>query len=203
VDDAVWPSVALKKLVGGDVQVTDEDLQKGFEANFGERVEVLAIVLGDQRQAQTVWEMARDNPTEQFFSQLAKQYSIEPVSQANGGAVPPIRKHGGQPKLEDEAFRLKAGDLSAIVNIAGKSIIMRCLGRTQPEVTDFNLVRDELYKDIHEKKLRLAMANQFDQLVESAQIDNFLAGTSQIGKRVAGPQPAPTAANPAPTPKKR
>jgi hypothetical protein len=47
------------------------------------------------------------------------------------------------------------------------------------------------------------MANQFDQLVESAQIDNFLAGTSQIGKRVAGPQPAPTAANPAPTPKKR
>jgi parvulin-like peptidyl-prolyl isomerase len=198
VRDAVWPSVALKKLVGGDVNVTDDDLQKGFEANFGERVEVLAIVLGDQRQAQTVWEMARDNPTEQFFAQLARQYSIEPVSQANGGAVPPLRRHGGQPALETEAFRLQAGELSAIVNIAGKSIIMRCLGRTKPEVTDFNLVRDELYKDIHEKKLRLAMAQQFDRLIEAAQIDNFLTGTSQIGKRVAGPEPPPTAAQPTP-----
>jgi hypothetical protein len=143
--------------------------------------------------------MARDNPTEQFFSQLARQYSIEPVSQANGGAVPPIRKHGGQPALENEAFRLEPNGpnaLSAIVNIGGKSIIMRCLGRTKPEVTDFNLVRDELYKDIHEKKLRLAMAQQFDRLVEAAQIDNFLTGSSQIGKRVAGPElpPLPGAA---------
>lgn len=202
VSDAVWPSAALKKLVGGDVQVTDDDLKKGFEANFGERVEVLAIVVGDQRQAQTVWEMARDNPTEQFFSQLAKQYSIEPVSQANGGAVPPIRRHGGQPKLEEEAFRLQAGELSAIVNAGGKSIIMRCLGRTQPEVQDFSAVRDELYKDIHEKKLRLAMANQFDRLVEGAQIDNFLTNSSQMPKRVAGPAPLPTAAASQGTPKR-
>ncbi|MBW3599920.1 MAG: peptidylprolyl isomerase, partial [Planctomycetes bacterium] len=188
IRDAVWPSVALKKLVGGDVTVTEEDLQKGFESNFGERVEVLAVVLGDQRQAQTVWEMARDNPTEQFFAQLARQYSIEPVSQANGGVVPPIRRHGGQGELETEAFRLKPGDLSAIVNVAGKSIIMRCLGRTKPTVTDFSAVRDELYKDIREKKLRIAMAAQFDQLIEGAQIDNFLTGSSQIGKRIAGPR---------------
>ncbi len=198
IRDAVWPSVALKKLVGGDVQVTEEDLRKGFEANYGERVEVLAIVLGTQREAQTVWEMARDNPTDAFFSQLARQYSIEPVSQANGGVVPPIRRHGGQPALEEEAFRLKPGELSAIVNIGGKSIIMRCLGRTEPTVTDFNAVKDELYKDIHEKKLRLAMAEQFDRLVEAAQIDNFLTGSSQIGKRVAGPQP-PGAAPAPPT----
>src|SRR4029079_8997144 len=39
VRDAVWPSVALKKLVGTKVDVTDEDLRKGFESNYGERVE--------------------------------------------------------------------------------------------------------------------------------------------------------------------
>src|SRR4029453_45664 len=48
VRDAVWPSVALKKLVGGKVAITEEDLKKGYEANYGERVEVLAIVLSDQ-----------------------------------------------------------------------------------------------------------------------------------------------------------
>jgi parvulin-like peptidyl-prolyl isomerase len=180
--DTVWPSMALKKLVGDTIQVTDEDLKKGFEANFGERVEVLAIVMSNQRQAQTVWEMARNSPTDQFFGEQAHLYSVEPTSQANYGRVPPIRMHGGQPVLEKEAFRLKAGELSGILAIGDKYVILRCLGRTQPVVKEFDAVKGELTKDIHEKKLRVAMAKEFDRLKESAQIDNFLAGTTQSGK---------------------
>ncbi len=182
VRDAVWPSVALKKLVGERVEVTAEDLQKGFESNFGERVEVLAIVMGNQRQAQTVWDMARNNPTDQFFGELANQYSIEPSSKSNFGQVPPLRRHSGQPLLEKEAFRLKAGELSGIIAMGDKYIILRCLGRTQPVVTEFAAVKDELARDIHEKKLRLAMAKEFQRLKETSQIDNFLAGTSQVGE---------------------
>ena len=183
VRDAVWPSVALKKLVGDDVEVTQEDLQNGFEANYGERVEVLAIVLNNHRQAQTVWDMARNNPTDQFFGDLANQYSVEPSSKSNFGRVPPLRMHSGQPLLEKEAFRLKPGELSGIVAVGDKYVIMRCLGRTEPIVKEFNVVKDELAKDIREKKLRLAMAKEFDHLKDSAQIDNFLAGTSQTAKR--------------------
>ena len=189
VRDAVWPSVALKKLVGESVEVTAEDLQKGFESNFGERVEVLAIVLGNQRQAQTVWDMARNNPTDQFFGELANQYSVEPSSRSNFGQVPPLRKHSGQPLLEKEAFRLKPGELSGIIAMGDKYVILRCLGRTQPIVKDFNAVKDELYRDILEKKLRLAMAKEFDRLKGTSQIDNFLAGTSQAG-RLAGAKTA-------------
>ncbi len=192
VRDAVWPSVALKKLVGESVQVGEDDLKKGFESNFGERVEALAIVMSNQRQAQTVWDMARGNPTDQFFGELAHQYSVEPTSQANYGKVPPVRMHGGQPILEKEAFRLKPGELSGILAIGDKFLIVRCLGRTQPVVKDFNAVKNELYKDLHEKKLRLAMAKEFDRLKESAQIDNFLAGTTQSGK--ASTTTTPTAA---------
>ena len=56
VADSVWPSVALKKLVEGEVQVTEADLKQGFESAYGPRVEVLAIVLSDQRSAQKVWD---------------------------------------------------------------------------------------------------------------------------------------------------
>jgi parvulin-like peptidyl-prolyl isomerase len=182
VRDAVWPSVALKKLVGEDLEVTADDLQKGFESNFGERVEVLAIVLSNQRQAQTVWDMARNNPTDQFFGELANQYSIEPSSRSNFGQVPPLRRHSGQPVMEKEAFRLKQGELSGIIAMGDKYIILRCLGRTQPIVKEFDAVKDELYRDIQEKKLRLAMAKEFDRLKDSSQIDNFLAGTSQAGQ---------------------
>ena len=204
VRDAVWPSVALKKLVGETIEVTADDLQKGFESNFGERVEVLAIVLGNQRQAQTVWDMARNNPTDKFFGELANQYSVEPSSRSNFGQVPPLRKHSGQPLLEKEAFRLKPGELSGIIAMADKYLILRCLGRTQPIVKEFAAVKNELYRDILEKKLRLAMAKEFDRLKESSQIDNFLAGTSQagrlVGAKTASPasfdQPVTPAANP-------
>ena len=196
--DAVWPSVALKKLVGENVQITPADLQKSFESSYGERVEVLAIVLGDQRQAQKVWEMARANPTDAFFAQLAQQYSIEPASKANGGKVPPIRKHGGSPMIEDEAFKLKAGELSGIVAIENQFIIMRCQGRTKPVEVEMEAVKNELSKDIHEKKLRVAMTEEFDRLRMTAQVDNFLAGTTQAGaaaraRAAAGPV-APAAA---------
>lgn len=185
VRDAVWPSAALKKLVGHQVEVKPEDLQKGFEANYGERVEVLAIVLGNQRQALEVWKMAKQNPTDKFFGELAAQYSIEPASKANLGHVPPIQKHGGQPKIEEEAFKLQPGEISGLITVADKSIILRCLGRTKPVVESFDDVRDELQRDLYEKKLRLEMAQKFDQLKEDAQVDNFLAGTTQSGKRAA------------------
>ena len=183
VRDAVWPSVALKKLVGGSVKVTEEDLLKGFESNYGERVEVLAVVIGDHRQAQKVWEMARNNPTDNFFAELAQQYSIEPASRSNGGKVPPIRKHGGSPLIEEEAFRLQQGELSGIVALENQFVIMRCLGRTRPVQVDYAAVKHLIHKDIQEKKLRGLMTTEFDRLRESSQVDNFLAGTTQAGRQ--------------------
>ncbi len=40
-------------------------------------------------------------------------------------------------------------------------------------------VRDELTSYIREQKLRLAMENEFQQIMSAAQIDNFLEGTTQ------------------------
>ena len=181
IRDAVWPSVALKKLVGDSVKVTEDDLKKGFDANYGERVEVMALGVANNRVAQTVWEQARSLNIEEGFGQLAAQYSIDPVSRGNDGRVPPIRMHGGQPVIEKEAFKLKAGELSSIVAIEDKFIIMRCIGRTRPVVQKYEDVKEELFADIHEKKLRVAMASEFERLKETAQVDNFLAGTSHDG----------------------
>ena len=202
VRDSVWPSVALGKLVEGQVSITDDDLKEGFESSFGPRVEVLAIVLSDQRSAQKIWEMARGNPTDEFFGNLAEQYSVEPVSQSNFGKVPPIRKFGGQPAIEKEAFALKPGELSGIIATGDKYIILRCQGMTEPVVKDFAAVREELTTTLQERKSRQAMAKKFDELKAAAQIDNFLevvkktskvaAATAQPAKKVAAvtPQPA-------------
>jgi parvulin-like peptidyl-prolyl isomerase len=175
IRDVIQPTVALKKLVANRVQVTEEDIQKGFEANFGTRAEVLAIVLSNQRTAQEVWEMARNRPTEQFFGELANQYSVEPSSRSNFGKVPPLRPHSGQPTLEKAAFGMKPGEMSAIIEVGGQYVILRCQGFTDPVVTDINAVRGELLSEIREKKTRLEMDNAMSKLQADAQITNFLA----------------------------
>ncbi len=182
--DSVWPSAALKKLAGEKVEVTDEDLQKGFEANYGAKVRCLAIVLNNQRRAQEVFEKARKHNTSEFFGELASQYSIEPGSNALHGEVPPIRKCGGQPLLEKEAFSLKPGELSGVIQVGDKFIILRCEGFTEPANVKFADVRDEIYKDLFEKKLRLKMAEYFENLQDSATIHNYLAGTTHTPKEI-------------------
>jgi parvulin-like peptidyl-prolyl isomerase len=191
--DAVWPSVAVKKLVGQTVEVTEEDLRKGFEANFGPRVRCQAIVLDDLRRAQKVWDLARSDPTRENFGDLAAQYSIEPSSRALRGEVPPIQKYGGQPALEEAAFALKPGELSQIIQIAGTNtyVILLCEGLTEPVHVDFDAVRDEIHADLHERKLHVAMADYFEKLQQNATIDNYLAGSVQRPRKSEAPGGAP------------
>lgn len=176
--DSVWPSAALKKLTAEQVSVSEEDLQKGFEANYGQRVRCRAIVLPSMRRAQEVWDKARRNPSAQYFGDLASEYSVEPTSKALRGEVPPLQRHGGQPQLENAAFALQPDQLSGIVQVGDKFIVLRAEGRT--EQIDINLaqVRDILLNDIYEKKLRLAMNDKFEAIRENSRIDNYLAGTS-------------------------
>ncbi|MCA9157220.1 MAG: peptidylprolyl isomerase [Planctomycetales bacterium] len=193
IDDAVWPSVALKKLVEDDVTITEDDLQKGFESNFGPRAEVLAIVLSNQRTAQDVFREARGHSTEDGFGQLAAKYSVEPVSRSNFGKIPPLRKHGGRPALEEVAFALHPGEISGVVAWGEQYAILYKQGETTPLVQDFQAVRGEIYKEIMEKKLRLAMHARLTALHGSAQIDNFLEGTAQAGNVKTASATAPAA----------
>jgi len=174
VRDAVWPSVALKKLVSDTIEISEEEMQMGFEANYGERVEVLAIVCPNERKAQEVWGRARENDTDDFFGQLATQYSIEPVSRANAGRVPPIRRHGGSDALEKAAFELQPGEMSGFINVGDKYIILRCLGRTTPLVKSIDEVHDELEKHLRETKLRATMSTEFERLRSQAKVQVFL-----------------------------
>ena len=172
--EVVWPAVALKKLAVGKIDVTDEDLKNGWEANYGPRVRCRAIVLNNPRKAQEVWELARRQPTVENFGELAGKYSIERSSRALDGQVPPIRRHGGQPLLEEEAFGLKPGDLSGIIQLDDKYVILFCEGFTKPIDVDFASVKKDIIEDIRDKKERLAMNEYYDHLQASTTIDNFL-----------------------------
>jgi parvulin-like peptidyl-prolyl isomerase len=197
VEDIVQPTVALKQLVG-KVPVTQDDLDKAFEATFGPRAKCRIVVLDSQRRAQEVWQLARQDARPERIGDLAEQYSVDPTSRTLRGEVPPIQRYGGQPALERQVFALKPGELSGIVQIADRFMVILCEGFTEASQVKFAEVRDELYDDIHEKKQRIEMSRHFSHLREVATIDNFLAGTSQSPTQPAsggpGQQPAATMA---------
>lgn len=196
--DSVWPAAALRKLVEGDksTQVTDDDIRKGIESNYGKRVRCRAIVLPNQRKAQEVWEKARRARDVEEFGDLAEKYSIETTSKHLKGEVPPLQRHGGEPALEKAAFELQPGQISGIVQVAETWVILFCEGFTEPVKVKPEEARQLVLEDVRAKKLRLAMQRQFEQLKSSAYIDNYLSGEARSPKK-AGEQTATAAGAPA------
>jgi len=179
----------LRKLVGKKVLVTEEDLRKGFEANYGAKVQCRAIVCNNSRHAQRVWELARKHPDVEYFGTLAERYSSDSTSAATQGQMPPIKRYGGQPALEAEAFALKKGEISGIIQVDDKFVVLYCEGQTKAIDVNLATVRDMLYEDIFEKKMRMAMSDCFEDLQTRATVDNFLVGTTRKPPKSAPGEP--------------
>lgn len=179
--NTVWPMLALKRLSRNMVQITEEDLQKSFEANFGAKVRCLAIALDakDQRRALEAWELANRNRTQENFADLAEKYSSDAESRVARGVIPPISKHCGQPNLEKEAFSLKPGEISQIIQVDDSLVILFCLGVEQPMITDINEVRQDLIADIFSKKQKIAIAQCYEDLQAKTAVDNYMTGESR------------------------
>jgi len=105
-NDVIWPMLALRRLAGlqAEAKVSEEDMLQAFERDYGPRVKARMIVVnGNVRQAGQIWEKCKAEPDK--FEDFAAEFSADPATRSLGGAVPPIRQHGGMPQLEEVAFK--------------------------------------------------------------------------------------------------
>ena len=174
--DVIWPMLALKKLAGSDVEITEKDMHRAFVHNYGPRVKARMIMVENPRLANQIAVEAQTDPAS--FARLAMKHSIEPGSRGLGGSVPPIAKHAGNPTIEDAAFRLKPGEVSEIIQVGTTWVILKCEGFTEPVVTSINEVRDQLYKDLVEARIQEEVAKLFEKLKSDSRIDNYWRGTT-------------------------
>ena len=180
--DIVWPMLALRKLAGENVKVTEDDLKKAFVRNYGERVKARAIVLDNSRRAREVWEKAQANPDD--FGRLAREHSVDANSRPLDGVVPPIQRFAGSDAVEGAAFKLKDGEISPVIQVGLKHyIILKCEGRTEPHVKNISEVRDILIQELKEEKVHVAVAKVFEKLKADARVDNYFTGASTGGEK--------------------
>ena len=112
-NDIIWPSLALRKLAGGRLAVTQKELTEAFENEYGPAVKVQLITCTTLDKARNVQALAAAKPDE--FGNLAKQYSEDAPSASIKGMVPPIRKFGPCPEIEEAAFGLSDGRVSGVI----------------------------------------------------------------------------------------
>jgi foldase protein PrsA len=196
--------LALRKLAGEDVQVTSEEIKKSFEREYGPRVKARMILCGNQRHAQTAWQKAKEDP--ENFEKYVQEFSIDQASKSLDGTIPPIPRHSGSPNIEAAAFKLKPGEISAIVqldNATQRYVILKCEGRTEPVVPKLDEhVQAELEDQIKRQKIQEQVAIVFENLKKETRVDNYLAGTVTGGvkpssvSRTDGSKPTGTRALP-------
>ncbi|HEY2147467.1 MAG TPA: peptidyl-prolyl cis-trans isomerase, partial [Pirellulales bacterium] len=169
-NDIVWPTLALKKLAADRLKPTQQELQDAFETEFGEQVKARIILLKDPQMAAKVAALAKSDP--ESFGALAVKYSIDASASANG-LIPPIRRHVGDPKLEQRVFAMRPGDITEPIQVGDQLALVKCEGHIPPAKTSFDQVRDKLADVIRERKLHTAAADVFQNLHKQAVIQNI------------------------------
>lgn len=182
--DIIWPMLALKKLAGAEVVLSEDDLKRAFIRDYGPRVECKMIMCDNIRRANDVWNKAKADPEE--FGRLARENSIEPTSRALDGDVPPIRRFSGNDNLEREAFKLKPNEISGVIEVGAppnkKFVILFCKGRTEQVVSSLDEVREDLSKQLKEEKTQEAVAQVFEQIKKEVKVINYATNKTSGGE---------------------
>ena len=190
------------------VKITDEDIQKSFEANFGESVQCLGIVLNEERRAREVWQKARSMPSaenrslEDVFGELAAEYSVEPDGKQMRGRIAPIVRNGGYPQLEDEAFSLKPGELSQVIQVdASTYVILYCQEIIPARDVTLDDVKDQIVSQLRKMREATAAGEFYANVAKRATIvDNI---TQQVVTPKQFTNDAALTATPEPTTSRR
>lgn len=168
----------LSLRVQGRVRVRDEDLRAaylgivlderkrlGFEASW--------IVLDGKNaesvtQAEALVHRARSG---EAFQDLARQYSLDPGTRSQGGALGRLTPGKLPPALERIAQRLEVGEVSSPVRVADRFIILKLVKRDESQLPEFAEARAELTERVYGEKMAKARRRWLDGLRGQAHVE--------------------------------
>jgi hypothetical protein len=175
-EDVIWPKLALTKLARGRVHVEQEDLQKAFNAYYGEKVEGRMIMFPNDQKSMVLTKVYGEiRNSEEDFNRYAKMQA-SPSLAAVGGKVPPIGHNTcGNADLEREVFSLQPGEVSKIIETPEGIVVYKCDRRIAPDTTvKLDDVRAKLSKEIIDKKTQAELPKVFEELKQEARPAVFL-----------------------------
>ena len=206
--DIIYPGLALRKLAGPKVQITEKDLKEAFEANHGARLRCRIIMTDTMVKATQIWEELRKNPDS--FDKVAKLKSMDTSTRALGGMLPePIARFANPKAVSKAAFeqlvngdardtnpahKPKDGDITGPIQVNENAwLIMKREELIPGPAGKFEdpRIRGRLEAQVFEVKLNEAMEDAFREIHEASTIDNKLTGFVRKATRSRTPSSAP------------
>ncbi len=144
-EDVLRPKLALAKLCRGQVQVTEDDIHKGFEAYHGAKVECQMIMWPEQEKNRVfneTYAKIRDNADE--FDRVARSQAASNLASVGGHVAPFGRHTTGNDVLENEAFKLRPGEISRVMETPQGIVVLKCIRHIEAQT------EEELAKQVKE-----------------------------------------------------
>ncbi len=180
-EDVVRPKLLMTKLVRDRVKVTEEEIQAGYEAYYGEKIDCKVIYWprGEREIARKQYAAIRDSDAE--FDSKAQMQANSRLAATAGHLDQPIGRHTtGNDDMEREAFRLQPGQISPLIDTVDGVVVVKCLKRIPPDTTvSLESVRSKLYKEVFDKKVQMEIPNVFKELQKQAHADLLLKDSNK------------------------
>jgi parvulin-like peptidyl-prolyl isomerase len=147
-------SQALFKKVTGDVKVSDSDIKAYYDTHKTQYVQpesrdVRHILVTKKALADNLYQQLKGGAN---FAKLAKQYSKDPGSAANGGKLT-VSKGQTVPQFDKAAFSLKTGQISQPVHTQyGYHIIQALSAIKASKTTSLAQVRASIKQQLEQQK---------------------------------------------------
>lgn len=166
----------IEGLLKPEIKVSEEEMKAYFEENkdmFGEPEKVKArhILVKSEAQAK---EIRAKLDQGESFEELAKQYSTDEASKANGGDLGYFARGDMVPEFEEVAFSLKPGETSQPVKSQFGYHIIRVEDHQQPVPAKYEDKKEEIRQQILQQKIAEKMEPWLNELRNKAKVTNYL-----------------------------
>jgi parvulin-like peptidyl-prolyl isomerase len=167
-EDVIRPKLALTKVCRDRVQVTDDEIRVAYEQHYGEKVacRMILIFKNEGRKATDIWEKVCKSPDE--FDRAARTQAVAALA-AKGGVIPPISRHFGDESIERQAFSLRPGEVSPLIDTPDGYVVLRCESRIEPDTTKkLEAERPALAKEVLDRKINQEIPKVFNEMKAQA-----------------------------------
>jgi len=174
--DDIVQYLQTKKLIEPSIKITDEEIKTYFEENKdslgqAEQVEASHILVEDKATAEEVLKKLEDGGD---FAELAKEYSTDEGSAANGGSLGYFGKGQMVAEFEDAAFKLEVGKISEPVKTEHGYHIIKVTDKKEAKEATLKDSKEQIKEMLLTEKLQTEYATWLQKKEEEYKITNKL-----------------------------
>ncbi len=174
--DNIVDYLSIRKIIAPRIDITDEQIKAYFDENkesFNEeeQVEASHVLVKDEATAKRVAKKLADG---EDFVALAKEFSTDEASAANGGELGFFPRGKMVAEFEDAAFSMKTDTISDPVKTEHGYHLIHVTDKKVAKKAVFNDHKEEIKELLLEEGLQAEYVNWLDEVKLDYKIDNSL-----------------------------